>query len=237
MAQNPQQVLFDIAKSHQDIADSLAKLAESQGPDIWAMAANIGVLVAAISTVAGVWIAFAQWRKDRIAERHQILAEETLLAFYQMEDIIKGIRWPGRLNGEGESRPDRDKDEDDNKRYVKDGWYVTQERVRANRDFYQQFGVLRDRCRVVFNDDELTKAFKNLDVLIVRLVINSRKLVKSVDRDHFRTKEQEQSYVDKNDEFEKIIWDMSDLDKPDSIAQQVSEAVDKARNTLASYLR
>ena len=85
-------------------------------------------------------------------KRQQDLAEEVLSGFYQMHDLLRRIRTPMRLQGEGESRA-RIESETEAVARQRDSYYVTLERLEQSRPDIGNLLATRYRAAAWFGAD------------------------------------------------------------------------------------
>jgi hypothetical protein len=101
---------------------------------------SISIIAASIAASLGIF----SWRSTERWKRKYELAEDVLSKFYESREIIKIIRSPFGIGGEGKSR-ERNNDETPEERAIYDRAYVVFERYENNKDVIEKLFSLRFR--------------------------------------------------------------------------------------------
>lgn len=203
-------------------------------------ATHFGTLLDAVQAVAVTFAAIAAykglstWRQQLIGQRRIELAEATLVAFYEAEDAIRGARFPMAYSTEGQSRPDRERESDDDRR-IRDVYYVPIERLRESALAFARLQAHRLRFRAVFGDQHMAP-FNTIEATRMRIVAAARLLVR-IHGQHARTEEAAEQHAARIEAREAIIWDQSSESTPDEITQRLNEAVRQMEATCRPILR
>lgn len=156
-------------------------------------------------------------------KRRTELAEQILAHFYKARDIFVAARHPAAFGGEGETRPDRDKD-NEAVRHHHDAIYAPFERLTKERDFFSEMQARRFRFTAVFGN-EAAEAFQVFVRNYNRIGIAVRALIH--DREHLTP--------DMRTKFEGMIgWTM---DENDPVQLELDQAVNTIEGTCRPVLQ
>lgn len=117
---------------------------------------------AAIFAAATGWRALSRWKAETIGKRRVEVAESTLVAFYQMQEIIKAIRAPLILPSEME--PEEGVPEE----VTRSGYYAALKRIESYKENYSDFRTKRYIFSALFGRgnmqpwDEINKIFNEM---------------------------------------------------------------------------
>lgn len=142
--------------------------------DIGATVLEAGAVVAA--SIAA-WRSLGTWRHQMTAGRKAELAERTLAMFYEAREIIAHARNPGAYSTEGQSRPGRDSETEEVRRY-KDSLFVAAERLSERAEFWGRFGAIRYEFWARFGENA-SKPFDAIWSIRNRIAISSGMLVRT----------------------------------------------------------
>lgn len=133
----------------------------------------IASLAAIIASGTAIW-GITAWRKEFIGKGQIELAEEALALFYEARHIIKWIRSPMGLVGEGSSREPSEGETPEEKK-IRDQYFVVIERYDKNKKIFSKIFALRYRYMAKFGK-EFREPFEVLQKVISDIMMSSRKL-------------------------------------------------------------
>jgi len=118
--------------------------------------------------------AFAAWK------RKTEFAETVLADFYQVKDIISGIRSPGSFGNEGQSRPREPWETESDTRKL-NNYFIVIERLEKKSEFFSQFIARRYQFIAMFGP-EAAKPYDDLWKVRADIIISVRMLLQTHQR-------------------------------------------------------
>jgi len=156
-------------------------------------------------------------------KRRTELAELALADFYKAQDIFAAARQPMAFGGDGETRPDRERDDEMTKRY-NDSLYAPFERLAKERDFFSEMQARRFRFIALFGNEAadafqtFVRSYNRVHIAVGALISDRQQLAPAM-----RTK------------FEGMIgWA---LDEDDEIKLEIDQAVSTMEAICRPVLR
>lgn len=113
---------------------------------------ELATIAQAMSVVAACWAIITgvgAWKREFIGKRKIELAEETLAAYFEINDAIAYIRSPFSSNTEGSTR-ERSPHETEAERQLLDRGYIVFERYEKKKDIFVRFSTLKYKFMAVF---------------------------------------------------------------------------------------
>jgi hypothetical protein len=192
--------------------------------DVVSILESVSITVAAWTAVWGI----NAWRREFVGKKRIELAEEVLTRFYEARDVIRLIRNPFGLVGEGGTRQ-RGDNESPEESQILDNAYVVFERYNKNQEVFNQLRALRYRFIAQFGPDA-TLPFDDLFGAVNDIFVASRMLTRhwmDQGRRPWRSDEEFQEHLRRMHENESVFWEMSRVDatnqKIDRALSQVEE--------------
>lgn len=167
---------------------------------------SISVIIAAIVVIFGI----NAWRREYIGKRNVDLAEEVLALFYEARDVIRYIRSPFGVVGEGSTRSSDPKESPEEKQ-INDGAYVVFERYSKRQDLFNKIYSMRYRYMARFGKDS-AKPFDDLNKIVNEIFSSARMLAYYRRDQSYRTWQNEEEFkqhLKEMREQEAIFWEMS----------------------------
>jgi len=131
---------------------------------------SISVIIAAIVVIIGV----NAWRREYIGKRNVDLAEEVLELFYEARDVIRAIRSPFGVVGEGSTR-NSGPNESPEEKQINDSAYVVFERYSKRQDLFNKVYSMRYRYMARFGKDS-SKPFDDLNKIVSEIFSSAQML-------------------------------------------------------------
>lgn len=182
----------------------------------WISSLSDIVLAVAAATAAYQGIkSLSAWKAEATGRRRMELAEDVLVEFHEVRDLMRAIRSPLSYSSEGKTRK-REPGESNDVAGRKDTYFVILERFDARRDVVARLMGRRYRM-VAWFTPETDKAFEKLQTAIQRVLSSAQMLVESVGDG---TREADPKSWK---EWEGALW--RGASSPDPIATQIDEAV------------
>lgn len=197
--------------------------------DIISVISDLSVLAGAVAAIYGIdtWKRELQWKK------RSELAEETLFYIYEVENSIKAIRTPVSSSLEYRDRKKGENETETESRAL-DSAYVILKRIDDNIDPLNKLRLLRQRCRVMFEDapvkemDELLQVIWQIRYAATRLGNRYWK----IDVSRYSQQRRDEHYK-KQDELEDIIWGGG---KEDDIRGKIEDITAQSENYFRKYI-
>jgi hypothetical protein len=189
---------------------------------------------ASIILAAGVAIfGIDAWRREYVGKRRMELAEEVLALFYQARDVIRQIRNPFGLAGEGETRK-ADPNESPEKKRALDNAYVVFERYNKHTELFGRLHALRYRFMAQIGIEE-AKPFNDLSGILSDIFLAARQLSRYWTRDErtLRTEAELEKHAKKVEEAESMFWSGG---TPDPIEERLEAVVRDIEHTCQRIL-
>lgn len=200
-------------------------------PDQWLFGWDqlIGLLNAMAVLIAafiGVW-GIKNWRGERVETRQFELAEQALALMYRAQEVFDYIRSPGSFGHEGQSRIPQNEDETQEEKKERDYNFVPMERINNEQEFFKKVIDIRPGIKAIFGEEKSEPLDKILE-LRSNIILAARMLSRERMPLHFRTDEQFQRHLEKQEEYECVIWKnyakAIDENNPDPIDAPLEEA-------------
>ena len=155
------------------------------------------------------------WRRESSAKKQIELAEKTLILFYEAEDAIRVIRYPGSYGSECSTRKSSES-EDLKQNEARDKAYVLIRRYLKYKEIFNRIHSMRYRFMVQFGK-ESAEPFDELHKLVKGLLLSARRLADIWAKDSGNIP---QGTIEKHDyrreQYEAIIWEESEDDEVNS---------------------
>ncbi len=199
---------------------------------------NIAVIIASLTAVYGI----ISWRREHIGKRKIDLAEEVLCSIYEIKDVIKYIRAPFSLVGEGSTRV-RSKNETEEQSKILDDAYVVVERYNSQKDVFSKFYKLKYRYMANFgkNSEQPFLLIRNItnEIFLAARMLGQRYWKNQGRRT--MTQDEFQNHLKKMEKFEEIFWEHDDNDEINTKLEEainICESICKSSNSfgLRNYL-
>lgn len=180
----------------------------------------IGEIIKTLSTIVTAAVAcwgVSTWRRQVVGKRRMEIAEEALLAAYQVRDVIAAARMPVTFKGEGSTRPPF-RGEQDFQKEILDSFYAPLERMQKQTDKFASLYLAGQRFRVHFGPQhaEIFGAFHQARMHVMQA---AECLI--------------EEHIERSTTSEEIkgwkadLWRSLSPGRPDDLARSVDEAVGK----------
>lgn len=190
------------------------------------------------AALLAAWVGFQglkTWRRQLVGGKRLELAENALVAAYDVVDALNQIRNPGAFGGEGATRK---AEEGETKQETErlNAQYVPIERVLNANARFDKLREYRTRCRIHFGEESVPH-FDTLLRAPYRIVIAARALMRDAKRSSQRelTEEQLEKTFQRREEWEAVIWDMGSAEKPDEFRREMNAALAGLDGLLKRY--
>lgn len=193
--------------------------------DMLATIRDLSILGAALAAIYGV----ESWRRESRAKKKTELAEETLTLFYEAEDAIKMIRYPGSYGSPGSTRKPG-LNENPKQRDARDSAYVLIDRYQKFKKLFNKIHSMRHRFAAQYGK-ESAEPFDELNKLIKGILSSAMRLseIWAKDEDGIPQEEREKYYY-MRERYEAIFWEGSEDDDVNKIVRSI---VAKIENTCS----
>lgn len=194
---------------------------------------DISVVSASIATVISIF----EWRRTLFAKKRADLAEEILAGFYEIKATLEHARNGSVFTNEGQTRPGREEDYDEERRHQKDNYYVPLERLYKKEERRSHLFSLQYRYQVLFDTDDLP--FKLFNKIHLKLVLAVRRLARGVDNDYpGLTEDEKQIRKDEMNEDLTVIWsDWGEVcHKEDTIQPLIDEMINNVEDVCKPHI-
>jgi len=160
-------------------------------------------------------------------KRHQDLAEEVLVGFYEVHDLMMAVRSPGGYESEGKSRK-RDPGENEDVAREKDTYFAILERFDARREPVAKL-MSRQYRMVAWFGEEAAVPFKTLHEAIVNVTVSAQMLVRCAGDGGRRANTTSWT------KWEEAIW--WGLGDPDPVATKIDKAIEDIERVCRPILK
>jgi hypothetical protein len=201
---------------------------EYGGEDIMDMLETIrdlSILGTALAAIYGI----GSWRRESMAKKKTELAEDTLTLFYEAEDAIKIIRYPGSYGGQGSTRKPG-LNENLKQKHARDAAYVLIDRYLKFKKLFNRIHSMRHRFAAQFGK-ESAEPFDELHKLIKGILSSAMRLSEIWAKDEEGIPQEEmEKYYCLRERYEAIFWEGSEDDDVNKIVKSI---VTKIENTCS----
>lgn len=188
---------------------------------------SILVLIAAFTFIVGV----SAWRQEFVGKRRIDLAESVLALFYEAEDVIKQIRSPHSIAGEGGTRKRADNELAEESRLL-DQANIVFERYQEREKLFAQIRSMRYRVMATFGS-AAAEPFDELDKITNEILVAARMLGSHYWPRQGRVEmapEEFKKHLEEMHSYEAVFWYLGD-DK-DQISPRVRKTVEKIEDIV-----
>ncbi len=181
----------------------------------------ISIIVASLVAIYGI----GSWRREVHGKRKIELAEEVLALFYQANDVINYMRFPGSYGYEGESRESSENETKEQKK-VRNNAYVLIERYQPEKEIFSELQSLRYRFMAIFGKDS-ANPFEDLRILKNRLFLSSNRLSRlwSENLESIKSEKERNTIIKSIEKEELYFWD--DFSENDVVKPQLQKIIEK----------
>jgi len=145
------------------------------------------------------------WRRESRSKKQIELAEETLTLFYEAEDAIKVIRYPGSYGSEGSTRKSSPC-EDLKQKEARDRAYVLIGKYLRHKELFNRIHAMRYRFMAQFGK-ESAKPFDELHKLVRGLLLSAKRLAEIWADDVCDIPQEAREEHDyRREQYEAIFW-------------------------------
>jgi len=186
---------------------------------------DLSILGAALAAIYGL----GSWRRESRETKKTELAEETLTLFYEAEDAIKMIRYPGSYGSPGSTRKPGI-NENPKQKEARDSAYVLIDRYLKFKKLFNKIHSIRHRFAAQYGK-ESTEPFDELHKLIKGILSSAMRLseIWAKDEDGIPQEELEKYYY-MRERYEAIFWEGSEDDDVNKIVKSI---IAKIENTCS----
>jgi hypothetical protein len=183
---------------------------------------NVAVIIAAIIALHGI----NSWRREIRWKKKYELIEDTLVLFYEADEKIKILRFPGSWGNEGNTRKKSGSEAPEETQSLNQK-YVIYERWEKDKDVFNKLQTIKFRFIAIFGKDFL-QPFEEVQKILNEIFFANYKLnnrywlnQRETDIENPRFKAQ----LEKITEYETKVWDS--LNDNDDIRIRIKEATKK----------
>ncbi len=183
------------------------------------------------------------WRRGSSAKKQIELAEETLGLFYEAEDVIRVIRYPGSYGGESSTRKYSESD-DLKQKEARDKAYVLIRRYLKYKEIFNTIHSMRYRFMVMFGKQS-AEPFDELHKLVKGILLSARRLAEiwAIDSSNIPQVDLEKHEY-RQDQYEAIIWEESEDDEVNAKLKAIIKRIEDtcrfiiiSRGTAYSFIK
>jgi hypothetical protein len=177
----------------------------------------LSVIVASVVAIYGI----NTWRRELRGKKEYELAEEVLSLFYRARDIIRAMRSPFAIGGEGSTRKPQDK-ETAKEKEVRDRAYIVMERFQREKETFDRLHALRFRFMALFGNDK-EQPFRDLYGVVHKIFVASHMLAFDWQREEFIGVAQHELGERRKRirENEEIFWQQPDNDPIEKRVEEI----------------
>ena len=179
--------------------------------DVLGTMRDLFILGTAVIAIYGI----DSWRRESRSKKQIELAEETLTLFYEAEDAIKVIRYPGSYGSEGSTRKSSPI-EDLQQKEARDRAYVLIGKYLKHKEVFNRIHAMRYRFMAQFGK-ESAKPFGELHKLVRGLLLSAKRLADIWANDASNIPQAAREEHDyRRQQYEAIFWEKSEDDEVNS---------------------
>ena len=197
---------------------------------------NAGAVV--FAAFVGAW-GVKNWKVERAETRQFELAEEALALMYRAQEVFDYVRSPGSFSNEGQSRVPQDPNETEEEKRTRDYNFVPLERLNNEQEYFKRVIDIRPGIKAMFGEEKSEPLDKILE-LRHEIIVAARMLSYTRMPNHFRTDEQYQRHLERQENFEAVIWKgyatAIDENGSDPIDSQLATAKEDLLQTVGSVI-
>ena len=169
--------------------------------DVLGTMRDLFILGTAVIAIYGI----DSWRRESRSKKQIELAEETLTLFYEAEDAIKVIRYPGSYGSEGSTRKSSPC-EDLKQKEARDRAYVLIGKYLRHKELFNRIHAMRYRFMAQFGK-ESAKPFDELHKLVRGLLLSAKRLAEIWANDTSNIPQEAREEHDyRREQYEAIFW-------------------------------
>jgi len=189
---------------------------------------KVAPLVTAVAAIWGVIIAtkgLYKWKSETVGKRKLELAEELIVAFFEIGDMLAGVRFPGSFANEGQTLLRKEGETDDDYR-ARSVYYVAAERILSNANRFAELHA-KKHLAIAYFGKSAAAPFDTILMAKNKILLASRNL--SQTPEHLQ---EPASFWEKQREI--IGWGMADNDV---LGKDIEAAVEQAEQIFGAPLR
>jgi hypothetical protein len=177
---------------------------------------DLSILGTALVVIYGI----TSWRWESKAKKKRELAEETLTLFYEAEDALKIIRYPGSYGIQGSTRKPS-LNENLRQKEARDTAYILVDRYLKFKKLFNRIHSMRHRFAVQFGKQS-AEPFDELHKLVRNILSSAMRLAEiwAKDEDDIPQEEREKYYY-RRERYESIFWEGSEDDDVNKIFKSI----------------
>ncbi|MGA2404248.1 MAG: hypothetical protein ABSG91_21505 [Syntrophobacteraceae bacterium] len=196
--------------------------------DVLETVRDLSILGTALIAIYGI----DSWRRESITRKKTELAEAALALFYEAEDAIRMIRYPGSYGSEGSTRKPGP-NENLRQKEARDTAHVLIERYLNCKKLFNRIHSIRYRFTVQFGK-ESTEPFDELHKLVRILIDSARRLAEIWAKAPGNIPQEDREKHDYwREKYEAIFWEES---KDDEINLSLKSIIRRIENTCCSII-
>jgi len=170
---------------------------------------DISIILASFVAIYGI----TAWKREFVGKRRIELAEDTLVLFYEAQDVIRVVRSPLGFGGEGTTRKPQE-DETPTQKSARDSAYVVFERFEPHQELFSKLHAMRYRFMAQIGR-EAANPFDDLRKIRLEIFSAARRLSRLWAEDVSSLLDEQQSqHFEKREKYEAIFWDTFDENDP-----------------------